>query len=505
MILDANTADRQVFEREFDACVIGTGPAGICIARKLAEAGFDVALMEGGGLDYTPESQELYVGDVIGHDYYQTDVTRLRFFGGTSNHWGGRSRTLEPHDFEHHPYHPLSGWPIDKSDLEPYAEEADAVLDLPPAEVFPDRVDDYAGPDMPIIKFRQSPPTRFGEKYHDELAASERITLAVNANLVDLRLDPTLTTVETALFKSYTPGDAGFPVRARLFCLCLGGLENPRFLLNASSQIPEGIGNGNDLVGRYFAEHMAFKIGSVLFESEVPTGRGYEPTAELMDEYEILNFNLLVGTKGLEFTREAARSVICSGEFSERLAEKVLGRPLDCDFGGLGEYWENLNAEDRDQGWLAVIIEQSLNPDSRVTLAEERDIFGHRRLALDWQFTELDAHTTRTAATLIGQRFAEQGLGRVQIRDWLMAEQVVWPNMGEGQGEVGLHHHMCTTRMSADPAEGVVDADCRIHGMSNLYIGGSSVFSTGGHANPTYTVVQLALRLGDHLVAQLSA
>ena len=72
------------------------------------------------------------------------------------------------------------------------------------------------------------------------------------------------------------------------------------------------------------------------------------------------------------------------------------------------------------------------------------------------------------------------------------------PGLGQGS-RVGGHHHMCTTRMSADPREGVVDADCKVYGVSNLYIGGSSVFATGGYATPTYTIVQLALRLGDHL------
>ena len=93
---------------------------------------------------------------------------------------------------------------------------------------------------------------------------------------------------------------------------------------------------------------------------------------------------------------------------------------------------------------------------------------------------------------------AEQEIGRVRLADWLLAEPTQLPGLGEGS-RVGGHHHMCTTRMSADPREGVVDADCKVHGVSNLYVGGSSVFATSGYANPTYTIVQLALRLGDHL------
>ena len=502
MIIDANSSGRDALQRPFDVCVVGGGPAGISVVRKVAAAGLSVALLEGGGLDFSSESQDLYAGDVVGQEYYPTDATRLRFFGGTSNHWGGRCRSLEENDFKPHRYHALSGWPITKGDLDRYATEADEILDLPAAEVFPDQIDDYAGEDMAVIRFRQSPPTRLGEKYRTEIQASERITLAVHANLIDLELGPALATVTGAAFRSFTPGDPGFTVRARAYCLCMGGLENPRFLLNANRQIPVGIGNQNDLVGRFFAEHIAYKAGRVLFEDDVPTRRGYEPTPALMDANRILNFNLLIDTKSREFTKELARSVACSTDFIERLAVQVLGRTINCEFGGIGEYFENLSAEDRHIGTFGIIIEQSLNRDSRVLLIDKVDAFGHRRLALDWQFSDLDRHTLQTSAMLIGQQFAERGVGRVQLSDWLLAESFVWPQMSDGKGEVGLHHHLCTTRMSGDPRQGVVDANCRVHGISNLYVGGSSVFATGGHANPTYTIVQLALRLGDHLAAR---
>ena len=108
-----------------------------------------------------------------------------------------------------------------------------------------------------------------------------------------------------------------------------------------------------------------------------------------------------------------------------------------------------------------------------------------------------DFATMRAAVTAFGAFIAEAGIGRLRLRDWLLAERPVVPGLAED--EVGGFHHMCTTRMSADPRDGVVDADCRVYGLANLYLGGSSVFATTGHANPTYTLTQLALRLGDHL------
>ena len=392
----------------------------------------------------------------------------------------------------------MSGWPIGKGDLDPYRAETDDILDLPSAEIFPDRPVPTMAEDFKTIRFRQSPPTRFGEKYCDELTASERIRLVLNANLVDLRLAGDLATVTEAVFKSYTPGDPGFTVKARQYCLCLGGLENPRMLLNIRSQIPTGIGNAHDLVGRHFCEHLGVQAGKVVFEDEVWPKADYGPTPELMRRTGTLDFNLILKTKAMSLRKELSRSLICATPFTERLAAQVLGWSVSCGTGGLRRYLEARADGEAQTGQISVIVEQALNPDSRVLLAEECDAFGLQRLALDWRAEPLDFHTMRTAVMIFGERMAEQGIGRVQVHDWLLAPSPELPPMGQGDG-IALHHHMCTTRMSADPRTGVVDANCRVHGMANLYLGGSSVFATAGHANPTYTVVQLALRLGDHL------
>jgi hypothetical protein len=199
MIFDATTAESALLKRRFDACVIGSGPAGITLARRLAAQGFTVALMEAGGLELTPDSQDLYAGEITGLDYYPLDVARLRYFGGTSNHWAGWCRELDAHDFRPRPFHAFSGWPIAKSDLDPYQPEADAILDLAPPSGFPDLPITQKRDDFRHVLLRFSPPTRFGPKYHDELAAAERISLFLNANLVDLRLSDDLTQVTEAV------------------------------------------------------------------------------------------------------------------------------------------------------------------------------------------------------------------------------------------------------------------------------------------------------------------
>jgi len=505
MFLDANTAEAGAFERGWDVCVVGTGPAGMTVARRLAAQGHDVALMEAGDLEVTWESQDFYEGEIAGMAYYDLDICRLRTFGGTSQHWGGRCRALEAYNFEPLPFYPLSGWPISKADLDPYVEETDFILDLIPASALPDEpVEDGLG-DLVDIRFRQSAPTRFADKYGDEIRASERITLIYNAALVDLRLSEQGGAVTGAVFRPGRPEGTNFEVRARFYCLCLGGLENPRFLLNANSQMPAGIGNKYDLVGRYFCEHPTYRIADVLFEGRIPQSNGYMPTFEAMKRHEMLSFNLLLAARGDSLSRAATRSLACSSDFTQRLAERVLGRKVDCTRDGFLATLEAQRSGADRTGKLGIILEQQLNPDSRVMLGDEVDAFGQRRMVLDWRLSERDIHTIRSAAEIMGRSLAARGYGRLKMRDWLRAEPAGVPQMGEeGDHQVAICHHLCTTRMSADPREGVVDADCRVHGIDNLHLGGSSVFATAGFANPTYTIVQMALRLGDRLDTRLA-
>jgi choline dehydrogenase-like flavoprotein len=143
--------------------------------------------------------------------------------------------------------------------------------------------------------------------------------------------------------------------------------------------------------------------------------------------------------------------------------------------------------------WLR--SEQGPNPDSRVTLAEDEDALGVPRARLDWRLGEADLHTIVRAHTHLAAELGRAGVGRVYLPD--LETDRSWAG-----AIVGGNHHMGTTRMHGDPRRGVVDPDCRVHGISNLYVAGSSVFPTSGYANPTLTLVALALRLADHLTGR---
>ena len=503
MIFDVETLPATWFEeRVFDVCVVGSGPAGLTLARSLAAKGRHVALLEGGGTEITWDSEEIYEGDSVGSPYWPLTACRKRYLGGSSNCWSGVCRELDAHDFEPLAHHRLSGWPIGKDDLDPYRATTEVILDLtpdrvPPRTVFPDGAHRFRQ-----LELRQSEGKYLGERFAEEVATTPGLELYLHANVVDLALDDRLQRVTEAVFKGYARLET-FRVQAKAFALCLGGLENARFLLNANRQIPVGIGNQHDLVGRFFNEHPHQNVGHILLAAPMRNREIYAPDPGFMADAGILNIALLCTPKvrQLALPNEIVRTTSCQADFLRRLTEAVSGQPINCGEGGLEAYvrqWQDpagmLTAS------LDIMAEQALNPESRVRLGSETDRFGLRRIELDWRFSELDFHTVWTATMAFGELLAEQNVGRLKLADWLLDGSRVFP--GPDAARVGGPHHMCTTRMCDDPRKGVVDKNCLVHGMDNLYIGGSSVFATGGFANPTYTIVQLALRLADHLAAQ---
>lgn len=503
-----------------DVCIAGAGAAGVALALSLAGRNHQVVLLEAGGFDYKEETQDPYVGKNIGRPYHAIETTRLRFLGGSTNHWGGMCAHLEPHDFEKRPWIPHSGWPISFEDLRPWYEQAHPWLELGAFDYRRDAISPEGTRYLPFDEERlrhkmwhySRPPTNFGVEHRDKLKAEASLDLLLNANLVDIELGTSSDQVTGFVVQSYQGKRA--TVRARHFVLALGGLENPRLLLNATSERAAGIGNERDLVGRFFMEHLNADAGQVATDDDQWAGsynslfrhdRQYR--AYLLSSRKVQRRRRILGSAVGLGPLFHARERSAAYDSLHKIKMAWLRRRLPDD---LGSHIANLITdafglkealEERFDPtiYLYTEAEQSPNPDSRVVLGRERDALGLPRIQLDWRLSEIDKRSIRETAYLIGQELGRMDRGRVGLPLWLLEERIA-----DDDPMIGGYHHMGTTRMGADASTGVVNSDCRVFTTANLFVAGSSVFTTGGCANPTLTIVALALRLAKHLDQELA-
>jgi choline dehydrogenase-like flavoprotein len=549
MIISANHPSIAA-ELRADLCIVGAGAAGIALALELADSGLDVVLLESGGLEEDPRTQDLYRGTVADEALHSPpDRYRQRRLGGSTTTWGGRCMPFDPIDFEPRDYIAGSGWPFSREALDPYYDRANPLCEAGPF-VYSAR-QAFQRPLRPVIDGFSSPqfstdglerfscPTDFGARYRHRLEKAPNLRLLLDANATHIGLDASGRHVDRLIVRTLAGRE--LKVRAQRYVLATGGLEVVRLLLASRDHDPRGIGNEFDQVGRYYMCHLAGTIGTLRIRgTSDQVHHGYDVSDEGVYCRRRLSLEPAVQRKlGLgnfiarlhhpRITDPDHRSAVLSllflakplipYEYAKRLhgdakfswltrlrhVGNVVARPFDA----VAFAWHML----RDRKLAArkfpsIIIksrgnlysvdfhaEQVPNPDSRVTLnPESRDELGMPRLHIDWRYTPQDVKTVQRALALLAEDIASSGVGTFEYSPDEVEQEMT--RYGAYGG-----HHIGTTRMGLDPRTSVVNPDCRVHSVDNLYIASSAVFPTSSQANPTLTIVAMALRLGAHLKA----
>lgn len=490
--------------QEHDVVIIGAGAAGIAIAREfLNQPSISVAMCEAGGLSFSDRSQEFYLGETSGSILEKNDAylpsTRLRYFGGTTNHWHGWCGRLDPIDFEERPWLPVSGWPITLSDLEPYYQRALPIVEIDGIDTplhklatldRPELLSESESVETKI--FHRSPPTRFGQRYRAELKQSSNISVYLGAPIRSLEVDDSGKTIGHCLVAKGS--DSSWKIRGKHYVLATGGLENPRMLLASQKRAPQGIGNEHDLVGRFFMDHLQIlDIGQLILDSAHLNNHLYERFV-----HPILH-HFVVATTCLSQAQQRQHHLQNCALFYLQPEQPVgpISTALRRALPKIDNPLSDISDSSPFFGRLECRTEQRPNRESRVTLTNELDDIGMPRLKLDWRLSKEDRESAYRTLELIAHEFGAQGEGRVRV---VFDQNGPW----DRRRTFGGAHHIGTTRMDTRPEHGVVNKDCRVHSMDNLFIAGSSVFPTSGVMNPTLTIVALALRLSDHLKGRLA-
>ena len=463
MITDAATKLPDTLQA--DVAIAGAGPAGIVLALELANRGRSVLLVEGGGVEGPGAGALIYESSTSGRSY-PLNGSRLRWLGGTSNHWGGWVRPFDERDFTDQPANGLPGWPIALSELATHYDSAAAWCEVGSDQYGMESVRGHEALSLLNLSdtrfshrlFRFSPPTRFGRRYRRALEESELIDCRVNLNFS--RLNQTDSEVRSAVAATLDGREC--QIRATHFVIAMGGVENPRFLLNQQN----APGNQSDFLGRCFMDHYGFSPGAMMARARMPYPRGQVASEDVM---------VVIAPDSMDphscFTLSPTRP------------DDVL--PPD--------YWANALIADEESTLyrLGMINAPTPHPESRITLTDERDALGLQRAHLHWHLPDSDFDPV---IQLYQSLMAElSGSGSARFKWTKRSPPAESDHVGVG------YHHMGTTRMSASPDTGVVDANCRVWDRENLFVLGSSVFPSAGFANPTLTIAALASRLGEHL------
>jgi len=532
-----------------DVCIIGGGPAAITVALELADTNSSVWMLESGGLTNEPAAQAMNKGENVGLPYFPLDETRHRLLGGSSTRWAGWCRPLDPIDLEPRDWIPHSGWPIDYQTLMKFYPRAADLCQIPPDqfgqsdhETIPDLYrQPFSGGDVGIAVWQASPPTKFGTVYRPRLESAGNITLSIHSTAVEILTDEGGSRGVGARVTS--AAGTTFEIQARVVVVAAGAIESARLLLASNGANSKGLGNGEGLVGRYFTEHPHMVTGRIVIDSASSGQRPFLPSVDLglkgakarlslqrpvggikvaytlseerQRKEQLLNYSAHLRTTSPIDREEseayaALKLIVGNLRSPGKLARQVRDGTLPAGAGTLMKnllkgspeiaqavYYEAFRKPDAFA--LYTQCETTPNPDSRVTVDfHDLDAVGLPRVRLDWRINRTDKESLIRSQEILGAKLESAGLGHLEPAEPFRDESPDW-----GPGLRGGHHQMGTTRMAKSAKHGVVDENCKVHGIEGLFIAGQSVFPTVGYANPLFTGVALSSRLGQHLLAEV--
>jgi len=536
-----------------DVCLVGSGPAGITLALELEAHGFRTLLLESGSQrtnSYAEGLSETILCDPT-HHAPMDDATSRRL-GGTSDKWGGRCVPFDPIDFENRNALGLHGWPLSFREMAEYYSKACAYclcgnnnfvssesLPFAPESIVPELPD---GDVLSTMLERWSLPADFWATYGPRLRNAKNILVVDHATCTEVNFEHSEDEVSSITLKA--PNGHVYSVKANAYVLACGGLETTRLLLNSDRVHKGGVGNHSGKLGHYYMGHISGKISRVKFTTESEkTVYGFEKDMEgiyckrrftisedVQKKENLLNFAAWLdnpplynpahgnGIMSLAFValstpvlrdflapkaivKNATGGKILLGQTIPHLKNILLDMPNVISFMSSFLYKRYI-AKRKIPGFflpnknneyvLHYHAEHAPDYESKVSLSDECNALGVRKLLVDIKFNSITINNVIKCHQIIDSYLQRNSCGRLIYADGDL-ESKISDQAGDG------FHQLGTTRMSEKPDDGVVDANCRIHGIKNLYVASSSVFPTSGQANPTLSIVALSIRLAQFL------
>lgn len=484
--------------------------------------------------------------DIVNKHHADPGLISARGVGGTSRLWGGRCVQLDDIDFEKRAHVPFSGWPISHHEISKYYDEALVFLGCRVEEGSSTSPSDpeARGEITTTVIERWSARPRLRELHGRRLRASERIKVFTRSVAREIKFDSSGEHVRSIFVER---NGEGVEVRASMFVLACGGLENVRLLMATQRRRPQKFGGTDGALGRFYTGHLTGYVARICFEhrdfaeqfqfQKEGKGSHFRRRLSLSFEAQVAGEYLNTafwpeshsiadpahGSGALSIAYLGLSSLKIYGPLRRGLAPHSSGANTDI----VRRHWSNVRSDrnlfrngfaisghflrnrfgtrmyslvnPQNRYLLRYHAEQIPDPSNRVRLTDEPASSPDIPIRVDYSFMPQDADSVVRSHDLLDRWLRQNKLGYLEYlappedRSALVLNQAV-----DGYHQIGL------TRMSNQRREGVVDADCRVHDADNLFVAGSSVFPTAGQANPTLPAVALAMRLGDHLARQIS-
>ena len=461
-----NKNTNAIIGKNYPVVIVGSGPAGISLALKLEEKKIKTLILEAGSDDYSEKSQEFYKSKIFGDEITDLRSSRLRQFGGTSGLWGGWSKPMENYN--------LSEWGIQHHELDNYSDQTSKILDI--NNTFKkSNINKYFNQ----IEFQYS-KVRFNEKFRDHISKSNYIDLLMNAQVLKFSGEESVTKKVEFLFHGQR-----FKISSAFFVLASGGIENSRILLYTKQQ--NNLLKNNSSIGMYWMTHPWFLGGyGVLKKKKLSEYLGINfidrdgplhiASSEILKkEKKIMSGSIYMDAKeNKNIVKEIVKDLLCvAPNFGKKVTRSIFKKDLKC-------------------GNIFMHLEEAPNKNNRITLDDK--IKDGNGIPISNLYYKKSIDTLISAKTIL-KEFANicrnLDIGRVALQKSI--------DDLNNYDSLGVYHHIGGTRIGVDLKNSVVDYNLKVHNNKNLYVSGSSVFPTSGYTNPTFTIVQLSLRLGDHI------
>lgn len=453
---------------EIPVVIFGSGPAGISVALELEKKNINSLIIEAGDEEYSLESQDLYRGEIIGDNITDLHISRLRQFGGSSGHWGGWCRPREDYNY--------LDWPISKNELSKFHNRTCEILEIE-NNFRQSSLNEYFNQ----IEFKTS-QISFSRKYKKHISNSNKITLVLNTTLSHFVGNGQNTSGAICISNSKF-----INVNAKFYVLACGGIENSRVLLWTQRQ------NNNFIskelaIGQYWMNHPYILSGSGAVKKKAlqkkmknnfinftkDSNIHFGTKFKIIKEKDVLSANIFMkSNEDLKLYKELLRDLLCVvPEYGNKLIRKFLKKDLMC-------------------GNIYMQLEEETNLNNKIILSNKKDKFGIPLVKLFYKKTQKSLYSAKIIMEEFANMCREEELGRISIKENIY-------NLEDFEN-LGAFHHLGGTRMGTEKFNSVVDKNLKVHNINNLYVTGSSTFTTGGFSNPTFTIIQLSLRLANEL------